>query len=475
MKHYELTVGLEVHAELKTDSKIFCSCSTAFGGEPNSRCCPVCMGLPGALPVLNRRAVELAVLAGLATDCRIERYSEFDRKHYFYPDLPKAYQITQYAHPICREGALKIEGEWGVKQIGITRIHLEEDAGKLVHEGETTGIDFNRCGVGLIEIVSEPDIGSSAEAVAYLKALRSRLLFAGVSDCRMQEGSLRCDVNLSVREVGERGLGTRTEIKNLNSFRFVAAAIEQEYARQVEVLEAGGVIAQETRRFDPATCKTYPMRQKENAADYLYFPEPDLLPLLLEQGEIEALAATMPELPDARRARYRREYGIDGGDADALLADPLLANYFEEAAEQSKYPKTVVNLLLTELLRLSDGEAFSTPIAPSHLGELAELLGEERINSPTAKRLLSRMADEGSPAAIAEREGLWQINDEQTLRAAVREVLAADPKSVAAYLGGKTNAAKALIGRVMAKTEGRANPVLVNRLLGEALSQLHPS
>ena len=472
-KGYEMVIGLEVHVELKTTTKIFCSCPTTFGAAPNTQCCPVCMGFPGTLPVLNKKVVEYAVKAGLATNCKIANYSKEDRKNYFYPDLPKAYQISQYDLPLCEHGWLDIETEEGSKRIGITRIHIEEDAGKLVHDdAHGTMIDCNRCGVPLIEIVSEPDIRSAEEAKAYLQKLRAIILYTGISDCKMEEGSLRCDVNLSVRKVGAEAFGTRTEMKNLNSFQFIVKAIEYEYKRQVDAIEAGEIVVQETRRFDTATGKTNTMRTKEDADDYRYFPDPDLPPIEMSDERIAAFAAEIPELPDARKARYIEKYGLTPYDGEILTSDKAMADYFEAAAAATKYPKTVANLLISEVLRMLEGESFSCPLSPDRLAELATLLGEDVINSSTAKKLLKEMFETGaSPKKLVEERGLAQINDEALLAALVREAVESNPKSVADYKKGKQAAAKAIVGRVMQKTDGRGNPVIIQRLLEEELNK----
>ena len=382
---YEMVIGLEVHVELKTRTKIFCSCSTAFGAEPNTQCCPVCMGYPGTLPVLNKQVVHYAVLAGLATDCTIARYSKQDRKNYFYPDLPKAYQISQYDLPLCVDGHLTIETEAGEKRIGITRIHIEEDAGKLVHDPEKgTLIDCNRCGVPLIEIVSEPDIRTPQEAAAYLRKLKAVIAYTGVSDCRMQEGSLRCDVNLSIHKPGEP-FGTRTEMKNLNSFVSVQRAIEEEYRRQVEAVKKGEVIVQETRRFDQSTGKTSSMRRKENANDYRYFPDPDLAPIVMDDDLVKQWGAELPQLPDARKAIYMADFGLTSYAAEQLVSSKYLADYFETAAQGCKAVKTLGNLMITEVFRLLDGEDALIPIAPEHLARIAELADSDVINGGAAK------------------------------------------------------------------------------------------
>jgi len=472
-KGYEMVIGLEVHVELKTATKIFCSCPTTFGAEPNTQCCPVCMGYPGTLPVLNRRVVEYAVKAGLATNCQIARYSKEDRKNYFYPDLPKAYQISQYDLPLCEHGWLDVETEEGAKRIGITRIHIEEDAGKLVHDDvHGTMIDCNRCGVPLIEIVSEPDIRSAEEAKAYLQKLRAIILYTGVSDCKMQEGSLRCDVNLSVRKAGEEKFGTRTEMKNLNSFQFITKAIEYEYKRQVDAIEAGETIVQETRRFDPATGKTYTMRRKEDANDYRYFPDPDLPPIELSDEGIAAWQAAIPELPDARKKHYMEKYGLTAYDGEVLTADKAMADYFEAAAAKTAYPKLCANLIISDFLRLIESEEFSCPVSAAHLAELATLLGDDVINSSTAKKLIKELFEtDASPKALVEERGLAQINDEALLAALVKDAVAANPKSVADYRRGKLAAAKAVIGNVMSKTAGKGNPVIIQRLVEEAMKE----
>ncbi len=472
-KGYEMVIGLEVHVELKTKTKIFCSCPTTFGAEPNTQCCPVCMGYPGTLPVLNKKVVEYAVKAGLATNCKIANYSKEDRKNYFYPDLPKAYQISQYDLPLCEHGWLDVETEEGAKRIGITRIHIEEDAGKLVHDDKYgTMIDCNRCGVPLIEIVSEPDIRSAEEAKAYLQKLRAIILYTGVSDCKMQEGSLRCDVNLSVRKAGEEKFGTRTEMKNLNSFQFIVKAIEYEYKRQVDAIEAGERIVQETRRFDPATGKTYTMRSKENANDYRYFPDPDLPPIELSDAAIKALGREIPELPDARKKAYMEKYGLTAYDGEVLTSDKAMADYFEAAAATTKHPKLAANLLISEFMRLIESESFACPVSAGNLGELATLVGDDVINSSTAKKLIKEMFEtDASPKAMVEERGLAQINDEVLLAALVAEAVAANPKSVADYKKGKLAAAKAIVGNVMGKTAGKGNPVIINRLLEEELKK----
>lgn len=474
IKDYEMVIGLEVHVELKTKTKIFCSCSTAFGAAPNTQTCPVCMGLPGTLPVLNGKVVDYAIKAGLATNCKIASWSKQDRKNYFYPDLPKAYQISQYDLPLCEHGWLDIETESGAKRIGITRIHIEEDAGKLVHDDvHGTMIDCNRCGVPLIEIVSEPDIRSAEEAKAYLQKLRAIILYTGVSDCKMNEGSLRCDVNLSVRKKGEEKFGTRTEMKNLNSFQFIVKAIEYEYKRQVEAIEAGETIIQETRRFDASSGKTYSMRSKENANDYRYFPDPDLPPIETDDDKIARLKSEIPRLPDERKADYMERYYLSAYDGEILTTDMALADYFERAAAATTYPKLCANMIISELMRLVEGDDGPERIAPEHMAALAELCGTETINSATAKKLIRDMWEQDfDPRQKVESEGLAQINDPEKILPWVAEAIAQNPKSVADYKKGKTAAAKAIVGKVMAASGGKANPSVIQKLVTDELSKL---
>ena len=475
-KQYEMVIGLEVHIELKTKTKIFCSCPTAFGAEPNTHICPVCLGYPGTLPVLNRRVVEYAVKAGMATGCRIARVSKLDRKNYFYPDLPKAYQISQYDLPLCYQGGVTIRTDKGEKTVRLTRIHIEEDAGKLVHdESKGTRIDVNRCGVPLIEIVSEPDIRSADEAVAYLKKLRAIMLYLGVSDCRMQEGSMRCDVNLSVREAGSDTLGTRTEMKNLNSFRFVAAAIESEFKRQVSELEAGRAIVQETLRFDPTTGKTSSMRSKEDADDYRYFPDPDLVPIRLSEEDIARLKSEIPELPDERKARYQAEDGLTPYEAEQLVADKRLSDYFDALRPllPSGASHTAASLLLGELPHTDIGEEEDIPLLPAVFASVITLLSEEQINSGTARKLFSRVfRSNEDPVAIVDREQLRQVSDPALLESMLREAIDANPRGIADYKKGKTAAIKSYLGAVMAKTSGRANPVLLSSVLDRLVEEL---
>ncbi len=471
--NYEMVIGLEVHVELKTATKIFCGCSTKFGAAPNTQCCPVCTGMPGSLPVLNGKVVEYAVKAGLATGCKIATYSKQDRKNYFYPDLPKAYQISQYDLPLCSEGHLDIETESGKKRIGITRIHIEEDAGKLVHqEGKGTFIDCNRCGVPLIEIVSEPDMRSAEEAKAYLQKLRAIILYTGVSDCKMNEGSLRCDVNLSIRKKGSDKLGTRTEMKNLNSFQNVVKAIEYEYARQVSVLEEGGEVIQETRRFDMNTGKTSSMRSKENADDYRYFPDPDLVPIVVSPEFLEEIRKSIPVLPDQRKASYQEKYGLSSLAAETLVTRKDIADYFETVAGETEYPLLAANLVSGEVARLCPEEQ-AVPVAPEHIAVLANLLGQGKINGGTCKKVIAQLfREDGDPMAIIEAQGLQQISDPQVLRPMAEEVLRQSQKAVQDYKGGNTNAFHALVGQMMKKTQGKGNPQVIGQVLSELLEQL---
>ncbi len=472
MKGYETVIGLEVHVELKTKSKIFCSCSTAFGAEPNTQVCPVCLGLPGTLPTLNRRVAEFGVMSGLALNCNIAPLSFHDRKNYFYPDLPKSYQISQFDIPLCSGGYLDIDTDEGKKRIGITRIHLEEDAGKLVHKDGSTFVDCNRCGVPLIEIVSEPDMRSGSEAVAYLKKLRSVLLFAGVSDCKMNEGSLRCDVNLSVRRQGEP-LGVRCELKNLNSFKFIEKAIQYEEARQIELLEKGEPVICETRRFDERREMTFSMRKKEKQSDYRFFPEPDLAPLSFSTEDIEKIKASLPALPDERRKYYAKEYGISEADGETLTLSPLIADYFEEAAKCTSFPRTVSNFILTEIMGIMPPDASPYNISPENLGSLADLLGKNIINSATAKKLIREMWDSDiDPKKAVEERGLAQINDEEAILSFVRSAIEKSQKAVEDYKKGKATAARSIVGKAMGESRGRANPETVAFLVEKELSSL---
>ena len=466
---YEAVIGLEVHVELKTDTKIFCSCPTTFGAPPNTHVCPVCMGMPGALPTLNKKAVEYAIKAGLALGCKINTRTRLDRKNYFYPDLPKAYQISQYELPLCFGGVIRINDN---KTVGITRIHIEEDAGKLIHDTSYgTMIDYNRCGVPLIEIVSEPQISNAEEAKAYLNELRTILLYTGISNCRMDEGSFRCDVNLSVRKKGDATLGVRTEMKNINSFTFVAKAIEYEFARQVDIVKSGHSVTAETRRFDSSTAKTYSMRTKETAADYRFFPEPDIPPFVVPQQLIDTLWAEIPPLPNVRRKKYTDVLGLRGEDADIIVSRPQMADFFEEAVKSTKYPKAAANLLLTDLLALVGADGFDCPISPNALSELSTLSGERTVNSSTVKKIIKLLQtpeySQSSPFSIVEELGLQQITDRDTLCSALNDVVERSPKLLADFRSGKSAAKKAIIGGVMSKTSGLADPIILNEVFEE--------
>ena len=475
---FEPVIGLEVHCQLLTRTKIFCSCRNRFGDEPNTNVCPVCLGLPGALPVLSRQAVTLALKAALATRCTIHAISIFARKNYFYPDLPKGYQISQYERPLATDGFVEIPSGGGFRRVGLQRIHMEEDAGKLLHEGfpwssGKSGVDFNRSGVPLIEIVSLPDLRTPEEAHAYLTALRAILLYAEVSDGNMEEGSLRCDANVSLRPRGSEAFGTRAEIKNLNSFRNVARAIEYEIARQAAVLESGGRVVQETRLWNADRGETVPMRSKEEAHDYRYFPEPDLPPLVVDAEWIGEVRRSLPELPAEKRQRFVAEYGIPDYDAGVLTLSRDVADYYEAVARESANPKAASNWVMTEVLRkLKDGEGplSAAPVAPGRLAEMIRMLGEGTISGKIAKDVFERMWTSGeSPKVIVEREGLAQLSDAGAIQSAIAEVMAASPDQVASYRKGKTGALGWFVGQVMRKTGGKANPRLVNELLKQAL------
>ncbi|MBI3931975.1 MAG: Asp-tRNA(Asn)/Glu-tRNA(Gln) amidotransferase subunit GatB [Acidobacteria bacterium] len=475
---YEPVIGLEVHCQLLTATKIFCSCRNRFGDAPNTNVCPVCLGLPGALPVLSRRAVTLAIKAALATRCTLHETSVFARKNYFYPDLPKGYQISQYERPLATEGYVEIPSGGALRRVRVQRIHMEEDAGKLLHEGfpwsgEKSGVDFNRSGVPLIEIVSYPDLRGSEEAHDYLSALKSVLLYAEVSDCNMEEGSLRCDANVSVRPRGAEAFGTRTEIKNLNSFRNVARAVDYEVARQVAVLEAGGRIVQETRLWDADRGETASMRSKEEAHDYRYFPEPDLPPLVLSREWIEEVRASLPELPAERRRRFVEEYGIPEYDAGVLTLGRDVADYFETAARTSGSAKAASNWVMTEVLRKlkeDDRPLASCPVSPERLAETIRMIEAGTISGRIAKDVFERMWATGdAPDAIVEREGLVQVSDEAAIQAAVDAVVAANPQQVETYRKGKATTLGWFVGQVMRRTGGKANPQVVNSLLKKSL------
>ncbi|OUM97875.1 MAG: aspartyl/glutamyl-tRNA amidotransferase subunit B [Paenibacillaceae bacterium ZCTH02-B3] len=475
LSKYETVIGLEVHVELKTKTKIFCGCPVEFGAPPNTNTCPVCLGHPGALPVLNRQAVEYAMKAAMALNCEIAEWCKFVRKNYFYPDLPKAYQISQYDQPIGRNGWIDIEVNGVKKRIGITRLHLEEDAGKLIHieGGSGSLVDFNRGGTPLIEIVSEPDLRSPEEARAYLEKLRAIMEYCGVSDVKMEEGSLRCDANISLRPVGQKEFGVKTELKNMNSFRAVQRGLEYEQLRQAEILDAGGRVVQETRRWDEAQGRTVGMRGKEEAHDYRYFPDPDLVPIHLDPEWQARVRASIPELPDARRERYMSQYGLSAYDAGVLTSSVRLADLFEESLRYTSDAKAAANWLMVELLGyLNAGnlEIQDTKLTGKGLGEMIGLIESGKISTKIAKTVFKAMLETGNaPAQIVEEQGLVQISDESAILAVVDAVIAAHPQVVDDYRGGKEKALGFLVGQVMKETKGKANPALVNKLLVERL------
>ena len=476
---YEPVIGLEVHVQLLTATKIFCGCSTQFGNPPNTNVCPVCLGLPGPLPVLNRQAVEFAVLAAMALNCQVRENSIFARKNYFYPDLPKGYQISQYDKPVAEHGFIEISAAGGgKKRIGITRLHMEEDAGKSLHDGlsdssDWTSIDLNRSGVPLIEIVSEPDISSPDEAWEYLTRLKEIILYTGVSDCNMEEGSLRCDANISVRPVGQDAFGTKTEIKNVNSFRFIRQALEYEIERQQQVLRSGGAISQETRLFNAAEGRTYSMRSKEQAHDYRYFPEPDLLPLVVNEAWCAEIAARLPELPESKRERLVAQYGITEADAATLTRTQAMADQFEEAAKAAKNPKRVANLLQAEVLgrlKAKGLEIEQSPISMKGIAMSADLVEAGAISGKILKDLydLAFERNEDFPA-IYEKEKPQQITDTVAIEKIIDEVIAANPKQLEQFRAGKKTVAGFFVGQIMKASKGQANPALVNQLLNKKL------
>jgi aspartyl-tRNA(Asn)/glutamyl-tRNA(Gln) amidotransferase subunit B len=476
---YEPVIGLEVHAQLATATKIFCSCPTSFGAQPNSNVCPVCLGLPGALPVLNRRAVELAVKGALGLNCRVRALSRFARKNYFYPDLPKGYQISQYDEPLAEHGWVDIVVEGAARRIGVTRVHMEDDAGKSIHDGfrdsdRYSYVDLNRSGTPLIEIVSEPDMRSSAEAYAYLAEVKQALEYLEVSTCDMEKGHLRCDANISVRPRGTVPFGAKAEVKNLNSFRFLKQALDYEIARQVALIESGGAVRQETRLFNSDTGETASMRSKEDAHDYRYFPEPDLVPLRIEPVWLESVRAAMPELPARKRERFTTAFGLREYDAAVLTQSRALAEYFETAAAVAGDPRVAANWVTGDLLGLLNAQGrdiANSPVSAEHLGELVKMIGDGRLSGKLAKEIFPRMYETGdSPAAVMEREGLRTISDEGELAQVIAGVIAANPRQVEQYKGGKLAVINFLVGQAMRATRGQADVARVTELLRHLLN-----
>ena len=475
---YEVVIGLEVHCELSTKTKIFCSCPTEFGGEPNTHCCPVCMAMPGALPVLNEKVVEYAVKAGLATNCEISRESKNDRKNYFYPDLPKSYQISQFDMPLCKKGYIDIETSDGKSRIGITRIHIEEDAGKLNHDpyGRGALVDLNRAGVPLIEIVSEPDLRSAEEVEAYMRKLKSILEYIEVSDCKMQEGSLRADVNVSIRPRGETKFGTRTEMKNMNSFRSIVRAIEYEVDRQIAVVESGGKVEQETLRWDDVSGKTFSMRDKEDAQDYRYFPDPDLVSIKISEEYIENIRKALPELPESRMKRYIEEYELSQKAADILTGSKYYSNMFDEAVKICNNAKAVSNWIMSDISKIvneKEIEPSEIPFSAKELAELVILIDKGTISSAIAKKVLVELFENPkSPNAIIEEKGWIQISDEGAIKEVVLEILKNNPQSVADIKAGKDKALGFLVGQAMKQTKGKANPQMLNKMFKEEIDNM---
>ncbi|MHB8158023.1 MAG: Asp-tRNA(Asn)/Glu-tRNA(Gln) amidotransferase subunit GatB [Desulfocucumaceae bacterium] len=477
---YETVIGLEIHAELKTATKIFCSCPNEFGGEPNTNVCPICLGLPGVMPVFNKKVLEFAVKAGLALDCEIAPFSKFDRKNYYYPDLPKNYQVSQYDLPICKGGSVEVEIDGEIRKIGITRVHMEEDAGKLIHGGATISssqyslVDLNRTGVPLIEIVSEPDMRSAEEARAYMEKVKAILEYLEVSDVKMEQGSLRCDANISLRLVGTEKLGTKAEIKNMNSFRSLQRAIEYEVERQTEILDEGGRIIQETRTWDEEKGETFSMRNKEEAHDYRYLPEPDLVPIIVDPQWVQALKDALPELPDARRERLIGKMGLSAYDAGIITGNRALAEYFDHVTARFNEPKTVANWLMGELLRLINAagmEINENKISPEQFAALLQAQTEGKLSGKMAKTVFEEMFATGKdPAEIIKEKGLAQISDEGALGGIIEKIIAANPRSVEDFKAGKDKAIGFLVGQIMKETKGQANPGLVNKLLLEKLN-----
>ena len=474
---YEVVIGLEVHCELSTKTKIFCSCPTNFGGEPNTHCCPVCMAMPGTLPVLNEKVVEYAVKAGLATNCKISQNSKNDRKNYFYPDLPKAYQISQFDLPLCYEGAITIDTDEGEKTIRLTRIHIEEDAGKLNHDeyGRGSFVDLNRAGVPLIEIVSEPDLRSSKEVDSYIRKLKSILEYIEVSDCKMQEGSLRADVNVSVRKKGAKEFGTRTEMKNMSSFRSIVRAIDYEAERQIDVLEDGGKIDQATLRWDDISGKTFTMRSKEDAQDYRYFPDPDLVAIKLSDEYIENIRKSLPELPESRIKRYISDFELTEKAAKFVTASKYYSNMFEDAIKECNNPKSVSNWIMSDVARIlneKEEEPDTIPFTGKDLGELVSLIDKGTISTAIAKKVLEEMFENPEkPSKIIEAKGWVQISDEGAIKEVVMQILEANPQSIADFKAGKDRALGFLVGQAMKATKGKANPQMLNKMFLEELNK----
>lgn len=474
-KQYETVIGLEVHVELATKTKIFCGCSTEFGGAPNTHTCPVCTGMPGSLPVLNKQVVEYAMAVGLATNCTITQFNKFDRKNYFYPDNPQNYQISQLYLPICRDGGIEIDTPAGKKTIGIHEIHMEEDAGKLVHDEweDCSLVDYNRSGVPLIEIVSEPDMRSADEVIAYLEKLRLIIQYLGASDCKLNEGSMRADVNLSVREVGASEFGTRTEMKNLNSFKAIARAIEGERARQIELLEEGKQVIQETRRWDDNKEYSYAMRSKEDAQDYRYFPDPDLVPVIISDEWLNEVKAKQPELQAEKKERYKKEFDIPEYDIDIITGSKHMADIFEETISLGANPKKVSNWLMVETMRLlkeHEMEPEDIKFSATNLAKLIQLTDEKAINSTVAKEVFEQIFNEDiDPVAYVEEKGLKTVNDEGALRSTIEQVIANNPQSVEDYKSGKKKAIGFLVGQTMKEMKGKADPSMINQILVELL------
>ena len=475
---YEVVIGLEVHCELSTKTKIFCSCSTEFGGEPNTHCCPICMAMPGTLPVLNEKVVEYAVKAGLATNCKIEKNSKNDRKNYFYPDNPKSYQISQYDKPLCYDGYVTIEDEKGTeKKIRIERIHIEEDAGKLNHDeyGRGSFVDLNRAGVPLIEVVSKPDLRSAYEVESYMKKLKSIFEYIEISDCKMQEGSLRADVNVSIRKKGSSELGTRTEMKNMNSFKSIVRAIDYEIDRQIEVVEDGGEIVQETLRWDDISGRTFSMRDKEDAQDYRYFPEPDLVAIRLSDEYVDNIRKELPELPESRKKRYVEEIGLSEKAANFVTSSKYYSNMFEKASEISNNPKAVSNWLMSDIARIMNEkelEPDAIPFSAENLAELIVLIDKGTISNSIGKKVLEELFENPKePSKIIEEKGWVQISDEGAIKEVVLKVLENNPQSVADYKAGKDKALGYLVGQAMKETRGKANPQMLNKMFIEELNK----